>query len=172
MEHIAVAWSPEWEISERWQQRSAIGAVDVPWMGDRPWGTEVAGGLSGAIVLPLALSLLWGRLRMAGARNGTFACQMVLGSERDLAKPEVLLSDLQGRTRSWLMSVAAGTHAERTRLYFGSAVVPVTNDRTREARMGFVFRALLGFHKVYSRILLRAAAARVARLRPAPRQPR
>ena len=39
-------------------------------MGDRPWWAEVAGGLSGAIVLPLALSLLWGRLRMAGAIAG------------------------------------------------------------------------------------------------------
>lgn len=50
--------------------RSWVGAVDVPWMGDRPWWAEVAGGLSGAIVLPLALSLLWGRLRMAGAIAG------------------------------------------------------------------------------------------------------
>ncbi|HEY0644365.1 MAG TPA: DUF1353 domain-containing protein [Nocardioides sp.] len=50
--------------------RSWLGAVDVPWMGDRPWWVEVAGGLSGAIVLPLALSLLWGRLRMAGAIAG------------------------------------------------------------------------------------------------------
>ncbi|WP_165356890.1 DUF1353 domain-containing protein [Nocardioides zhouii] len=50
--------------------RSWIGAVDVPWMGQRPWWTEVVGGLSGAIVLPLALSLLWGRLRMAGAIAG------------------------------------------------------------------------------------------------------
>jgi hypothetical protein len=49
---------------------SWVGAVDVPWMGDRPWWTEVLGGLSGAIVLPLALSLLWGRLRMAGAIAG------------------------------------------------------------------------------------------------------
>ncbi|WP_297626612.1 hypothetical protein [Nocardioides sp.] len=46
------------------------GAVDVPWMGDRSWWLEVVGGLSGAIVLPLALSLLWGRLRMAGAIAG------------------------------------------------------------------------------------------------------
>jgi hypothetical protein len=45
-------------------------AVGVPWMGDRPWWAEVAGGLSGAIVVPLALSLLWGRLRMAGAIAG------------------------------------------------------------------------------------------------------
>ncbi len=50
--------------------RSWVAAVDVPWMGDRPWWAEVAGGLSGAIVLPLALSLLWGRLRMAGAIAG------------------------------------------------------------------------------------------------------
>ena len=50
--------------------RSWVGAVGVPWMGDRPWSVEVAGGLSGAIVLPLALSLLWGRLRMAGAIAG------------------------------------------------------------------------------------------------------
>ena len=50
--------------------RSWVGAVDVPWMGDRSWWAEVAAGLSGAIVLPLALSLLWGRLRMAGAIAG------------------------------------------------------------------------------------------------------
>ena len=45
-------------------------AVDVPWMGDHGWWTEVAGGLSGAIVIPLALSLLWGRFRVAGAIGG------------------------------------------------------------------------------------------------------
>ena len=50
--------------------RSWVGAVGVPWMGERPWWVEVAGGLSGAIVVPLALSLLWGRLRMAGAIAG------------------------------------------------------------------------------------------------------
>ena len=50
--------------------RSWPGAVTVPWMGDRSFAVELAGGLSGAIVLPLALSLLWGRLRMAGAISG------------------------------------------------------------------------------------------------------
>ena len=39
-------------------------------MGDRSWWVEVLGGLAGAVVLPLALSLLWGRLRMAGAIAG------------------------------------------------------------------------------------------------------
>ncbi|PKH38028.1 DUF1353 domain-containing protein [Nocardioides alpinus] len=50
--------------------RSWPGALDVPWMGDRSFWAELAGGLSGAIVLPLALSLLWGRLRTAGAIAG------------------------------------------------------------------------------------------------------
>ena len=50
--------------------RSWFLAVDVPWMGDRGWWAEVAGGLAAAIVVPLALSLLWGRLRMAGAIAG------------------------------------------------------------------------------------------------------
>ena len=45
-------------------------ATDLPWMGDRGFWTELAGGLSGAIVVPLALSLLWGRLRVAGAIAG------------------------------------------------------------------------------------------------------
>ncbi|KRF36778.1 hypothetical protein ASG94_05025 [Nocardioides sp. Soil805] len=42
----------------------------VPWMGERPWWQEVLGGLSGAVVVPLVLSLLWGRFRMAGAIAG------------------------------------------------------------------------------------------------------
>lgn len=78
------------------------------------------------------------------------------------APDQLLMCDFQHRTRSWLMSVA---ESETTRLYFGSAVVPVADARTGEKRMGAAFRALLGFHKLYSRALLRAAAARLARRR-------
>jgi hypothetical protein len=42
----------------------------LPWMGDRPWWVEVAGGLAGAIVIPLVLGLTWGRFRIAGAIAG------------------------------------------------------------------------------------------------------
>ena len=42
----------------------------VPWMGDHPWWLELLGGLSGAVVVPLVLSLLWGRFRAAGAIAG------------------------------------------------------------------------------------------------------
>jgi hypothetical protein len=50
--------------------RSWFLATDVPWMGERPFLVELVGGLAGAIVVPLVLSLLWGRLRMAGAIAG------------------------------------------------------------------------------------------------------
>jgi hypothetical protein len=45
-------------------------------------------------------------------------------------------------------------------LYFGSAVVPVRGKSGRPA-MGRQYRALLGFHKLYSQLLLRAAAAKI-----------
>lgn len=43
---------------------------ELPWMGDRRWFVELAGGLSGAVVIPLALALLWGPFRIAGAVLG------------------------------------------------------------------------------------------------------
>jgi hypothetical protein len=75
---------------------------------------------------------------------------------------QLLMSDFQARTRSWLMvtPVMLGGVA-RTRLYFGSAVVPVKNRKTGVVEQGGVFRALLGFHKIYSVVLLRAAVARL-----------
>lgn len=91
----------------------------------------------------------------AGTRDA-FAAWTVEGRSAD----QLLLCDFQRRTRSWLMSVPTDGG---TRLYFGSAVVPVAGRRGGPARMGFVFAALLGFHKVYSRVLLRAAIARLAR---------
>lgn len=75
---------------------------------------------------------------------------------------QLLMSDLHQRTRSWLMCVPGGT-AQPTRLYFGSAVVPITDAKSGRARMGFAFRALLGFHKLYSRVLLGAAVSRLGR---------
>ncbi len=60
------------------------------------------------------------------------------------------------------VTAEAGTH---TKLYFGSAVVPVLNKATGEQRMGFAYRALLGFHKHYSVALLSAAAARLVKER-------
>jgi hypothetical protein len=45
-------------------------AVELPWMGDRPLGQELVGGAVAAIVVPLVLAVLWGRLWRAGAIAG------------------------------------------------------------------------------------------------------
>ncbi|MGL4573681.1 MAG: hypothetical protein ACRCV9_02715 [Burkholderiaceae bacterium] len=78
---------------------------------------------------------------------------------------QLLLADFTGKTRSWLMAVPldAAEGAGSTRLYFGSAVVARVDKTSGQASMGLVFRALLGFHKLYSRALLRAARVRVLR---------
>ncbi|MCV0438731.1 MAG: hypothetical protein K5880_08860 [Hydrogenophaga sp.] len=77
---------------------------------------------------------------------------------------QLLLCDFQSRTRSWLMSAPVDVNGSPgTRLYFGSAVVPVRDRRTGQATMGWPFRALLGFHKLYSRVLVRAALSRLSR---------
>jgi hypothetical protein len=75
---------------------------------------------------------------------------------------ELLLTDFLRRTRSWLMIVPIEIDGRAgTRLYFGSAVVPKKNLESGELELGFPFRALLGFHKIYSIALLRAAASRL-----------
>ena len=68
-------------------------------------------------------------------------------SVEERSDDQLLMCDFQGRTRSWFM--VAGT-----RLYFGSAVVPVTVTESK-------FRFLLGLHRLYSRALLHAARSRL-----------
>jgi len=95
---------------------------------------------------------------LASGKISSFAAWTVEARARD----QILLTDFQGRTRSWLMLVPAATNASTgTSLCFGSAVVPMTNARSGERRMGAGFRALLGFHRLYSRVLLRAAVSRL-----------
>ena len=84
------------------------------------------------------------------------------------APDQLLLCDVTGRTRSWLMVAPLAGHAPDgtagyTRLYFGSAVVPLRRANGGAPYMGWGFGALLGFHKLYSVALLRAAAAALRR---------
>ena len=76
---------------------------------------------------------------------------------------ELLLADFTGRTRSWLMAtpVTAPDQPAKTRLYFGSAVLPRSSNDGQKPGMDWVFHALLGFHRLYSRLLLSAASGRV-----------
>lgn len=107
-------------------------------------------------------------LRWALARPSTDAQarQLALGTTNAFAAwtvearavDQLLLADLSGRTKSWLMTAP---DAGGTRLYFGSAVMPRKGAMAGRERYGGVFHALLGFHKLYSRLLLRAAAARL-----------
>jgi hypothetical protein len=73
----------------------------------------------------------------------------------DRNKNQILMCDFLSRTRSWLMVEKAG---DKTKLYFGSAVVP----KKRGAGLGFIFILLLGFHQMYSVLLLYFAKTKIA----------
>ncbi len=77
------------------------------------------------------------------------------------ADDQILLCDLPGRTRSWLM--VENRETTRSRLYFGSAITPAHPERQDRAALGAPYRALLGFHRLYARALLRVAAGRLVR---------
>lgn len=68
---------------------------------------------------------------------------------------ELLMCDFMGRTRSWFMIIPKD--GVQTRLYFGSAVLPKRNATSIE----FGFRAVFGFHQIYSVYLLYFARARL-----------
>jgi hypothetical protein len=96
----------------------------------------------------------------SGTRD-TFAAWDVEGRATD----QLLLTDFRGRTRSWLMVAGAEINSRPgTRLYFGSAVVPHIDRKSGPPTLGFTYRALLGFHKLYSRVLLRAARRQLMRV--------
>ena len=92
--------------------------------------------------------------RLARGEAQAFAAWTV----EDRALDQLLLCDLRGKTRSWLM-VESGD--EETRLYFGSAVIKDTEQEDGSADMGGSFRLLLGLHKLYSKALLSAATKRL-----------
>ena len=100
-----------------------------------------------------------GNASAAQGEINTFAAWSV----EDRVPDQVLLCDYQGRTRSWLMIAASeDNESPCTRLFFGSAIVPVRSAADR-GKLGIVFKLLLGFHKLYSRLLLRAARLRLSR---------
>ena len=72
---------------------------------------------------------------------------------------QLLVCDFLGYTRSWLMSDQPDNGGAR--LYFGTAVVPASKRVSGQATWTFSFKALLGFHKLYSCALLRAARWRL-----------
>lgn len=83
---------------------------------------------------------------------------------------QLLMRDYLGRTCSWLM-LAPLAGGQGTRLYFGSAVVPLRPAGKGKPAMGWMFHALLGFHRLYSRLLLRSACAGLQARRQFPPLP-
>jgi hypothetical protein len=73
---------------------------------------------------------------------------------------QLLMCDFLGHTRSWF-HVRRET-PDTTGLYFGSVVTSRVNPKTGQREMGRGYRALLGFHKLYSRALLSAARRRLS----------
>lgn len=71
---------------------------------------------------------------------------------------QLLMRDNTGRTRSWFMVEPAMGDAAQTLLTFGSAVLP----RRGAEGLGAV-GMILGLHRLYSRALMSAAMARLAK---------
>jgi hypothetical protein len=97
-------------------------------------------------------------MRLLDGHMQRFAAWYVEGRNEN----ELLMCDFRERTRSWfLVSPVNATRNPRTRLYFGSAVVPVRNSKTGKTSLGFGYKALLGFHQIYSVLLLLSARSRI-----------
>ncbi len=76
---------------------------------------------------------------------------------------QLLLQDLTGRIRSWFMVAPHVDGAfETTRLYFGSAVLPLARSPGQPPKFGLAFDALFGFHRLYTRALMAAARAKLS----------
>ncbi|MDO9474861.1 MAG: hypothetical protein Q7J28_17595 [Caulobacter sp.] len=92
--------------------------------------------------------------RLAASETERFAAWTVEAREAD----QILLCDFMGSTRSWLMSVVdTAAPSPTTRLYFGSAIVP----RKGGGGLGAGFRAMVPFHRLYARALLKTAVRRL-----------
>ena len=119
-------------------------------------------------------------LKLVAAKPSTDfqAKQLADGSRNEFAawhvenrkENELLMCDFRGHTRSWLMIVPIKTAiGDGTQLYFGSAVIPGRNPKTGELAPGSGYQALLGFHKVYSVLLLYSSQMQVQRRIKNPR---
>lgn len=94
---------------------------------------------------------------LANGETDKFAAWTVEGR----SKNQILLCDVSGRTRSWLMLDRRTDTGSQ--LYFGSAVVRKLNPKSGKTEMGRLFKILLGFHKLYSKLLLNSAKEKLTK---------
>lgn len=93
--------------------------------------------------------------QLANGEIDAFAAWTVVGRREN----QLLLMDVRGQTCSWFMLEA---EPAGSRLFFGSAIIRSEATPTGR-RMKWTYRSLLGFHRVYSRVLLRAARRKLLR---------
>lgn len=83
------------------------------------------------------------------------------------AADQLLMCDFLGRTRSWLMAHPWQSESGyKTRLYFGSAIVARRRAKDGKRTIGIGFKVMLGFHRLYSRVLLHSAKSLLRRNNP------
>jgi hypothetical protein len=88
---------------------------------------------------------------VANGSGDTFAIWRV----GDRTETQLLMCDRYERTRSWFR--VAPVDGGGTTLQFGSAVAVARESQTGTKSLGGGFRLLLGFHVLYSQVLLHAA---------------
>lgn len=167
MRSVHVLSLPDEALLQRYRERGAYTdcfAIDVPGSVTQSqyieafyttWVFKLERAILSAVVAKPSTDAQAAEL--ARGERDNFAAWEVEARETD----QLLMRDFRRRTCSWLMSRPIGNGG--TRLYFGSAVVPKLDTRSGERSMGLVFTTLLGFHRLYTRILLRAAAARLSK---------
>lgn len=92
-------------------------------------------------------------LELSLGKSDRYSIWTVEGRETN----QILMRDFTGNTRSWLMVEKASDNEMKTRLYFGSVVVPKGKTENGQASFGGLFHLLGKFHQVYSKALLSAA---------------
>lgn len=97
--------------------------------------------------------------QVAAGTRGDFAAWAV----ENRSENQLLMTDFRGQTRSWFM--VEPVDSDHTRLYFGSAVMARRQAGERAGKPGLTYRLLLPMHRVYSRVLLAAAARSVRPIR-------
>ena len=93
--------------------------------------------------------------QLAHSKTDKFAAWHV----EDRSENEILMCDFLGRTRSWFKLIPVSETC--TRLYFGSAISSRQNLKTGKPSLAFGFKTLLGFHQIYSILLLYSARSRI-----------
>lgn len=78
-------------------------------------------------------------------------------NEHSRSDNQLVMMDIRQQTCSWFMLMP---QENGNRLYFGSAVMR-GQETSSGRKMKWTYRCLLGFHRLYSRALLQAAARRL-----------